>query len=957
VAVSNVEARSAQVTWTGASDSYTVEYREVITPAVDLNVTYDFEDGQQGWTTIDADGHGNAWSRQTSGGFGSNGCMKATYNSNYAHQDYLVSPQITLGGSLSFYIKKGGSYTDTFRVYLSTTGNINASDFTIELTDGDVDPTNNYTQYTYDLSDYSGMGYVAIVYTAAADQLNLYVDDITITAYAEGEYGEWQPISNATSPQTINNLTPETTYEVRVKGNCAGVETDYSDVVEFTTPASCFAPEGLAIVEGSLHAHGVQVSWEGETNEWFQYYMIVGNHEEPDENMWGNKDYHTTIDYDGQMDPNSTCTFFLRKYCGVNDYSDFVRLVINVPAGNLPPTALEANATGANTATAIWTGVSTNTYHESYDLYFSTESTMPEELVADNLIEGITDASYNLTGLNASTTYYVWVRDNCGSDSYSEWTGPVSFNTDCGAIALPYTYGFEDAGQLACWTMTNCISSTGISSSANHTGSYGFAFHWLEESQQCLISPEFESTTAQVAVSFYYKNPATGYDETFLVGYSTTTNDVAAFTWGDEITIAAGENDWTPYNDVFPAGTKYVALKHTSDDAYYLYVDDFSFQPVFTKTIAAVGEEGWANGKGGYYFIASPVDEFVTPAAANGFITDNYDLYYFSQTGDSEGNEWINFKTLVGFDIVNGKGYLYASKEGTTLTFTGTPGTNGNVPLDNYDANARFKGWNLIGNPFAEDAYITKPFYTLENSDTYTSNEAGTAIHAMQGVLITAEAEEKTVIFSTEAPATSNAKLNMNLRRNNKQLDNAILVFGGEQKLGKMTFRANSSKIFMPVEGKDYAITSVEGQVGEMPVSFKAEENGTYTLSFTSEEVSFSYLHLIDNMTGADVDLLANPTYSFDALTTDYESRFRLVFATGSSVDGDTFGFVNGMGNLTIFGLEGTATLQVMDVTGRVLSSEQFSGSYEKRLNVAPGVYMLRLINGNDVKVQKIVVR
>ena len=143
-----------------------------------------------------------------------------------------------------------------------------------------------------------------------------------------------------------------------------------------------------------------------------------------------------------------------------------------------------------------------------------------------------------------------------------------------------------------------------------------------------------------------------------------------------------------------------------------------------------------------------------------------------------------------------------------------------------------------------------------------------------------------------------------------------------------------------------------------------------YTLSFTNDVVEFSYLHLIDYMTGDDVDLLTtgastpstgsgagSATYTFQAKTTDYASRFRLVFATGSTVDGDNIGFVNGMGNLTIFGIEGEATLQVIDVTGRMLSSETFSGSYEKRLNVAPGVYMLRLINGNDVKTQKIVVR
>ena len=44
------------------------------------------------------------------------------------------------------------------------------------------------------------------------------------------------------------------------------------------------------------------------------------------------------------------------------------------------------------------------------------------------------------------------------------------------------------------------------------------------------------------------------------------------------------------------------------------------------------------------------------------------------------------------------------------------------------------------------------------------------------------------------------------------------------------------------------------------------------------EEVEFSYLHLIDNLTGNDVDLLATPSYSFEAKTTDYDLRFKLVF-------------------------------------------------------------------------------
>ena len=194
----------------------------------------------------------------------------------------------------------------------------------------------------------------------------------------------------------------------------------------------------------------------------------------------------------------------------------------------------------------------------------------------------------------------------------------------------------------------------------------------------------------------------------------------------------------------------------------------------------------------------------------------------------------------------------------------------------------------------------------------------------------------------------------MNLSRNNKQLDNAIVVFGEGQNLGKMSFRENSSKVYMPFEGKDCSAVFTSG-TGEMPVSFKAESNGTYTLDFSNEAVTFNYLHLIDNLTGNDVDLLHMPTYTFEAKTTDYASRFKLVFVCGDTdADNDFAFFSNGS---FVINNEGQATLQVVDVTGRIVMSENINGCTNVNVDAAAGVYMLRLVNGEKVKVQKVVVR
>ena len=185
-------------------------------------------------------------------------------------------------------------------------------------------------------------------------------------------------------------------------------------------------------------------------------------------------------------------------------------------------------------------------------------------------------------------------------------------------------------------------------------------------------------------------------------------------------------------------------------------------------------------------------------------------------------------------------------------------------------------------------------------------------------------------------------------------IDRAIVRFDRGHQLPKFQLNKHHTKVFIPQEGEDYAIVNAT-EMGEMPVSFKAEKNGNYTLSFSNENVEFGYLHLIDNMTGTDVDLLATPTYSFEANASDYASRFKLVFATGSSAGSDTFAFYSN-GEL-IINNEGNATLQVVDVMGRILKSESINGCSNVNVNAAPGVYMIRLFNGNNTKTQKIVVK
>lgn len=144
--------------------------------------------------------------------------------------------------------------------------------------------------------------------------------------------------------------------------------------------------------------------------------------------------------------------------------------------------------------------------------------------------------------------------------------------------ALPYSYGFEDNDLTADgWTMVDCHEQTGITTSTSYVanGTYAFTFHWSTTPPQYLISPELTGTATGLVVEFSYKSASSTWFETFQVGYSTTDANVTSFTWDAEVEAS---NAWALYNNTFPAGTKYVAVKCTSNNAFYLCLDDFTFE-------------------------------------------------------------------------------------------------------------------------------------------------------------------------------------------------------------------------------------------------------------------------------------------------------------------------------------------------------------------------------------------
>jgi hypothetical protein len=247
LAISEITSESAVATWSGTTDTYNIRYRTPGSPA-EVFFFEDFEGLTDNalpadWSTIDADGDGYQWYSICGPSYASmayegegHACSASYLGSALTPDNYLITPQVELKGTLRFMAKgQDPSYADEhFAVYVSTAGNTDVADFTEVLSEQVV--TGEYQQYEVDLSSFEGQqGYIAIRHFNVTDMFRLNVDNFGIYGADEVVAGEWTTVEDVTSPYSLTGLTAETEYEVQVQGVTGGVASDWTASVLFTT--------------------------------------------------------------------------------------------------------------------------------------------------------------------------------------------------------------------------------------------------------------------------------------------------------------------------------------------------------------------------------------------------------------------------------------------------------------------------------------------------------------------------------------------------------------------------------------------------------------------------------------------------------------------------------------------------------------------------------------------------
>ena len=523
----------------------------------------------------------------------------------------------------------------------------------------------------------------------------------------------------------------------------------------------------------------------------------------------------------------------------------------------------------------------------------------------------------------------------------------ASVTTNCFEQVLPndvgnYVMGYLNGTSLIQPMINNSSTVTTISNTVTPYGN-GFTVESTSAPGMVTLSPK--GSNGQYYISYNGHFLARNYYNN-LTWSTNPSNNGLWYIKSSGIYVVQNSTKYYLYYDVNSDTFKITNSSSSNQNNVKFFMQDECPLPEFTKDVTCyLGEQDH------YCLLASPIGT-VSPSDVDDMLSNEYDFYWFDQT---QGLEWINFEgDNGGFDLAPGKGYLYANSEDVTLTFTGYPYFGSARVTLIKNGNAHFPGWNLVGNPFARVSYIDRPFYRMNQAGTDIAPATG-AIAAMEGVFVIADEDGEDLVFNASEQNDKSSALLLNLACNRGgTLDHAIVRFDNGGELPKFQLNPNNTKVYFPQDHEDFAVINA-GENGELPVNFKAATNGIYTISVSAQEVGFRYLHLIDNLTGIDVDLLSTPSYTFEANVADMECRFKLVLVCGNASANNDFAFFSN--GSWIVDNEGSAVLQVIDMQGRILSSEQIEDCISKHINAVSGIYLFRLVKGEDVKVQKVVVR
>src|SRR5690606_25047081 len=235
--------------------------------------------------------------------------------------------------------------------------------------------------------------------------------------------------------------------------------------------------------------------------------------------------------------------------------------VITCPA----PSGLAVSGTPTiDSANLTWNGTGS-----LYEYYVSTSSSSPSPTTTPT--GDTTNTNVGLTDLDDATTYYFWIRSNCGSDGVSFWVGPLVFTTPQIPATMnfydnfegPIKWGFSNGTQPNKWVVGTAVSNSPTHSLyiSNDNGTTNTYTTTATSVTQAYRDIEVPAGTTDVVLSFVWKAMGEGttwdYMRVWLVPNTFNPVPGTQITNGALRTQIGGnfllQSDWTSETFIFSA--------------------------------------------------------------------------------------------------------------------------------------------------------------------------------------------------------------------------------------------------------------------------------------------------------------------------------------------------------------------------------------------------------------------
>lgn len=539
------------------------------------------------------------------------------------------------------------------------------------------------------------------------------------------------------------------------------------------------------------------------------------------------------------------------------------------------------------------------------------------------------------------------ITTNVGTFSTNTWTGS--------ATSVTFTIGgTKDHRRIKTISVTYSGGSPAtqanfaVGSTATVTASpnSGYSFvDWTKNNTHVSSDISYTFTVTEAA----------NLQANFINNAVSSSQTIASLTLNGKVTVWSGQTLTVTGTITQPEGSS-IVLNNTGQLVHATPGISAKVKKNVTKWVASP--------VAGWHAISTPVNNVTFANVTNLTPTGSYNVYRLNESTMTWENCFDDHNVFDWFD--NGRGYLYRKGDNTAIEFNGILNVGSVIYPLTYTSSTT-KGFHLIGNPYPHNiykgagaaipnTYLEDGFYILTSAGGWSAGTDHTmAIAPCQAILVQAKSSvNNDTLTITKTTSTGTAKDNydniMFVVSNNDYEDVAYAVFKEGHGLNKIEHRNEAiQKLYIEHNGEDFAIADIGEDAQTFNLRFHAATTARYTMKIKASGV-FSCLHLIDRITGEDVDLLVEDEYSFIGTPSDNESRFIVKFrcSSTSNVDEDIFAYQSG--NEIV--VEGDGELQIFDLMGRIVMQRCVKG-IETIAQPSNGVYIFKL----NAKTQKIVVK